>query len=143
MCRAIARSRFKMFRPIRATQRLVGIFTVTILAPGLILSFFGLRAFRQERALADQQIRERLNGAAESIGRRLEFEFRKWQDAADRLAQTDPTNRDAWPDALRTAVGQPGAAVVLYRSGQRIESLPARQLLYELSQATSSSKENT
>jgi hypothetical protein len=123
-----------MFRPIRATQRLVSIFSVTILVPGLILGFFGLRALRQEKVLADQQIRERVNGAAESIGRELEFELRKWQDAADRLAQADLSDRDAWPENLHRAAGEPGAAVVLYRNGHRIESLPPRQLLYDLSE---------
>jgi signal transduction histidine kinase len=122
-----------MFRPIRVTQRLVGIFVVTILVPGLILGFFAVRALRQEKALADQQVHERLNGAAESIGHRLEFELRKWQDIADRLAQTDPAQQAAWPDSVRASVENPGVAVVLYRTGQRIESLPRRQLLYELS----------
>jgi signal transduction histidine kinase len=122
-----------MFHRMRATQRLVGIFTITILVPGVILAFFGLRALRQERAVAEQQIRERLNGAAETAGRRLELEFKEWQLAADRLAQSDPANRDAWPSQLRAASEQTGVAVVLYRNGNRIESLPPGQLSYELS----------
>jgi signal transduction histidine kinase len=118
-----------------ATQRLAGIFIITILAPGLILGFFGLRALRQEKGLAGQQIRERLAAAAESIGRRLEFELREWRQTVDRIAQSGPANREAWPDRLRMAADAPGAAVVLYRDGQRIESLPPRQLLYDLYEA--------
>src|SRR5262245_43814968 len=124
-----------MLRPMRATQRLAGIFIITILVPGLILGFFGLRALRQEKGLADQQIRERLTAAAESIGSRLEFEFSEWRQTADRVAQSGPANREAWPDRLRRAAEAPGAAVLLYRNGQRIESLPRGQLLYELSEA--------
>src|SRR5215471_11704924 len=119
-----------MIRPMRASQRLVGIFIITILAPGLILGFFGLRALVQEKGLADQQIRERLAAAAESIGRKLELEIREWQDAVNRLALTGPSNREAWPDRLRAAADVPGAAVVLYQNGHRIESLPSGQLLY-------------
>src|SRR5262245_44556202 len=104
-----------MFRRMPATQRLVGIFIISILAPGLILAFFGLRALRQERGLADQQIRYRLASAAETIGGRLELQLKEWQLAADRLAQSEPTNREAWPEQLRTAAGIAGGAVVLYR----------------------------
>ena len=131
-----------MLRPMPATQRLASIFIITILTPGLILGFFGLRALRQEKGLADQQIRERLATAAERIGRRLESEFREWRRVADQLAESGPANREAWPDQLRTAAEVPGAAVVVYRSGQRIKSLPPGQLSYELSEALALSNAN-
>jgi len=123
-----------MLRPIRATQRLAAIFIVTILTPGLILGIFGWRALRQEKKIADQEIRERLNAAAEDIGRRLEFDFKEWQHAADRLVQGDPANRESWPELLRRAADSTGAAVVLYRNGMRIESLPQGEVLYDLSE---------
>jgi len=112
---------------------LAGIFIVTILTPGLILGIFGWRALQQERKLANQEIRERLNAAAEDIGRRLEFDLKEWQRTADRLAQ-DPANRESWPESLRHAVDSTGGAVVLYRNGRRIESQPRGQVLYELSE---------
>src|SRR4051794_21743491 len=101
-----------MFRPMQAAQRLIGIFIITILAPGLILGFFGLRALRQERSLSNQQIRERLNGVAENLGHRVEFDLSEWQHVADRLAESGPENREGWPDRLRMAADLPGAAVV-------------------------------
>jgi hypothetical protein len=68
-----------MLRPICATRRLAVIFIVTILTPGLILGIFGWRALLKERKLADQEIRERLNTAAQTIGRQLEFDLKEWQ----------------------------------------------------------------
>jgi signal transduction histidine kinase/tetratricopeptide (TPR) repeat protein len=132
MCGAI--EELEMRRPMRATKRLLAIFIITILAPGLILGFFGLRAFRQEKRLAEQQIRERLAVAAESMGRLLDLELRSWQQAAGELARAGPANRDTWPERLRRTLAEPGAAVVLFRNGDRVESLPAGQLLYALSE---------
>jgi len=132
-----------MLRRKRPTQRLIGIFLITILAPGLILGFFGVRALRQERALADQQILERLNVAAETVGLRLELEFREGQQLADRLAEGNPANREAWPDRLRSAVEVTGGAAVLYRSAKGLETLPPQQLLYELSAGTEPATANT
>lgn len=74
-------------RSIRASQRLLVIFFATILAPGLILGSFGVRALMQERRLADRQILERLDAVAENAGRRLELELKDWQQAADALAR--------------------------------------------------------
>ena len=95
--------------PRRATHRLALIFAGTVVAPGLILSFFGLRALMQERVLADQQIQERLTGVAETTGRRLELELREWQQAATELARTDTTDPTLWPDRVRQATSEPGA----------------------------------
>ncbi len=85
-----------MIRPMRASERLVGIFIITSLAPGLILGVLGPRALLQEKERADQQIRERLSTAAESGVRRLELEFGESQDTVNRLALTSPSNREAW-----------------------------------------------
>jgi len=118
-----------MLRPIRATQRLALIFIVTILTPGLILGIFAWRALLQERKLADQEIRERLNAAADEIGRRLEFDLKEWQRTVDQLAHGDPANRESWPELLRHAADSPGGAVVLYRNGGRIVCQPQGQVL--------------
>ena len=52
-----ARRHVRSLRPAQATYRLLLIFVVTILVPGLVLGFLGLRALLQERQLADQQVR--------------------------------------------------------------------------------------
>ncbi len=107
----------------------------TILVPGLLLSSFGLRALIQERRLADQQIHEKLAAAAEGAARRLEFELLEWQQAADRLAQSDVTNTARWPARVRAAVEEPGSAVVLSGDRRRAQALPPGHLLYSLSPA--------
>jgi hypothetical protein len=44
---------------------LPAVFGLTILLPGLLLTVFGVRALVQERSFAQQQIRERLDAAAQ------------------------------------------------------------------------------
>src|SRR5438128_1200909 len=105
-------------------HRLMLIFVATILTPGLILGFFGVRALMQERLLADRQIRERLDAVAESTGRRLELELRDWQQAADQLAVAASPEAAVWPERVRTAVMEPGALVVLQGPAERAQVLP-------------------
>jgi hypothetical protein len=58
-----------------------------ILLPGVVLAMLGLRALRQERRLADQQIHESFEAAAARAGADLEREFRRWQDAVQAIAE--------------------------------------------------------
>ena len=120
-------------RPTQATHRLLLIFAVTILVPGLVLGFLGLRALIQERQLADQQVREQLAVIAESTGRQLELDLRDWQQAAEQLALIGPTDPARWPDRVRLAATEPGGAVLLAGSQERPDVLPAGQLLYAMS----------
>ena len=128
----------KHILPIRATHRLLLIFAATILAPGLVLGFFGVRALTQERRLGDQQIRERLNGVAESTGRGVELKFREWQQRVDELARPGPENPTLWPVRLRDVV-ESGDAVVLTGERPQVHALPAGRLLYELAPITEES----
>src|SRR6185295_14133350 len=66
-------------------------------------------------------------------GRHLELELKEWQTAADELALNASETPAMWPERVRNAVAEPGAAVVLTRSRERPEAYPAGQLLYELS----------
>ncbi len=127
------RRNVRPLRPTQATHRLLLIFAITILVPGLVLGFLGLRALIQERQLADQQVRERLAVIAESTGRQLELDLGDWQQAADQLALIGPTDPARWPDRVRLAVTEPGGAVVLAGSRQRPELFPGGQLLYAMS----------
>ena len=126
-------------RPLRPTHRLLLIFVVTILVPGLVLGFLGLRALLQERQLADQQVREQLAVIAESTGRQLELDLRDWQQAAEQLALVGPTDPARWPDRVRLAVTEPGGAVLLAGRRARPDVLPAGQLLYAISPVPSTS----
>jgi hypothetical protein len=46
---------------------LIALFAVTMFLPGILLAVLGVRAFHQERRLADPQIRERLELAMDSL----------------------------------------------------------------------------
>ena len=128
-----ARRTVRPLRPAQAPRRLLVIFAVTILVPGLVLGFLGLRALLQERQLADQQVREQLAVIAESTGRQLELDLRDWQQAAEQLALVGPTDPARWPDRVRLAVTEPGGAVLLTGRQARPDVLPAGQLLYAMS----------
>jgi signal transduction histidine kinase len=123
----------KPSRSLRAGRRLFLIFSATVLAPGLVLGVFGLRALTRERQDVERQVRERFNAVAENIGRRLELELRDWQQAAEDLAPRGSQDPALWPERVRKAVAQPGGAVVLLGSGETVQAYPDGQLLYALS----------
>ena len=118
---------------MRPPHRLLLIFASTILVPGILLAFFGLRALVQESRLVDQQIRERLRGAGQTAARRLERELSEWRQAIDQLGQSGATDPALWPARVRLATKQPGSAVVLLREKDRVQAFPAGQLPYILS----------
>lgn len=122
------------FLRLRATQRLLLTFAATVVVPGALLAFFGLRVLIQERRLANQEIRDRLGALAESAARRLEQEFSDWQQAVDQLAQSREANPALWPARVRAAVQEPGSGVVLLGERKRPRAHPGGQLLYTLSQ---------
>ena len=125
--------------PARSPQRLLLIFATTILVPGILLAFFGLRALVQESRLVDQQIRERLQGAGRTAARRLERELSEWRQAIDQLGPSGATDPALWPARVRLATQEPGAAVVLLGEKDRVQAFPAGQLPYILSPAPAAS----
>ena len=120
------------FRRLQATHRLLLVFVGTILAPGLLLSFFGLRAVVQEMRAGDREIWERLAAAAEDAARLVEAELSEWQQAVEQLDTRAP-NAALWPARLRTATLEPGGAVVLLEERGRVQAFPRGQLPYALS----------
>ena len=122
-------------RRTRPARRLLLIFVVTILAPGLILGGLGLRAFVQERRDAEQRALKALDVDAENVGRRLELELKEWQQAADAIARIGPADPALWPERVRDAVAESGEGVVLLGARERVQAVPAGRLLWELSPA--------
>jgi signal transduction histidine kinase len=121
---------------MRASRRLLLIFSATVLVPGLILGVFGFRALQQERREAERRARETLDVVAESRGHQLEAELKDWQQAAEALAEgarNGSENPSPWPARVRNAVAAPGSGVVLLGSREHAEAFPAGQLLFELS----------
>ena len=54
-------------------------FAVTVVLPGIVLLAFGLRALEQDRRATDQQVRDRLQRAAELAARAIDRELANWQ----------------------------------------------------------------
>lgn len=84
-------------KPFRSGQGLVVLFAVTILVPGALLFLFGVRGLLQEQGLAEQQLREGMESAADEMARNLRFEVFRWQQAVDGLAIASGATREMQP----------------------------------------------
>ena len=112
-------------------QRLVGVFALFILLPGAFLGVFALRVLRQESQLAGQRTRESLERTAEEIGRELDAEFRRWNEAARSAASLErPLVVDSFPEIVTQAFSEPGGGVFLSISDGRLEVFPTGALSY-------------
>jgi len=124
---------------LRPGHRLPAIFVVGILLPGVVLAVFSARALVQERRLADQQIRERLERVAALTIRELGQELGQWQGSVEELAGSGilASNREisslaaaSWPERVRQVVDTPGSGVIIFGDGEDLGVLPPGQLLY-------------
>jgi signal transduction histidine kinase len=112
------------------SQRLIGVFVLFILLPGAILGVFALRVLRQEGQLTRQRTRERLERAAEEIGRDLDSEFRRWTDAVRSAAGERTFDASSFPEIVRQALEEPGGGVFLSVSDKGPDAFPAGALMY-------------
>src|SRR5215217_1685769 len=87
----------------RSGRSLLALLGLTIFLPGLLLAALGVRTVRQESRLADQQLRERLDRAADVALQDLEREVREWQSALEQLARND-IPLTALPPGLQNAL---------------------------------------
>jgi signal transduction histidine kinase/tetratricopeptide (TPR) repeat protein len=109
----------------------VGVFALFILLPGAFLGVFALRVLRQESQLARQRTRESLERTAEEIGRDLDAEFRRWNDAVRSAASLErPLDVNSFPEIVGQAFSEPGGGVFLSVSDGRLEVFPPGALLY-------------
>ncbi len=123
-----ARPRF-LFGP---SQRLIAVFAVFILLPGMFLGVFALRVLRQEGQLARQRTRESLERTAEEMGRNLDSELRRWDDAVRTAAGLRTLDARSFPDIVRLALAEPGGGVYLSESDKGLAAFPTGALLYVL-----------
>ncbi|MCJ7681800.1 MAG: ATP-binding protein [Candidatus Aminicenantes bacterium] len=115
------------------SQRLVGVFVFFILLPGAFLGVFSLRVLYQESQLARQRTRESLERTAEEIGRDLDTEFRRWNNAVRSAASLKrPLEVNSFPEIIGQAFSEPGGSVFLSISDEKLEVFPAGALLYVL-----------
>ena len=124
---------------LRPRDRLPVLFVVGILLPGIVLVVFSARALVQERELAEQRVRERLDRAASETVALLGAELERWQAAVDELAasgalrtpdQSAVPPGEGWPSRARQAVEAADGGAIVYRSGEDLAVYPAGRLLY-------------
>ncbi len=78
----------RAFSFLRPGQRLPAIFVIGILLPGITLAVFSVRALVQERRLADQEIRERLDRTATFVISELDRELTRLEREVEELADS-------------------------------------------------------
>lgn len=117
------------------SQRLIGVFLVFILLPGMFLGVFALRALRQEGQLVKQDMRERLERVANEIGRDLTSEFQWWEEIVRLSAREETLDTDSFPEVIRKAFEQPGGGVLLSMSEEELKTFPSGALLYVFTNA--------
>jgi signal transduction histidine kinase/tetratricopeptide (TPR) repeat protein len=118
-------------------NRLVGVFLVFILLPGIVLGAFALRTLRQERRLAHQQIQDQLDRITVQVGRGLELQFKEWQQALQSTATAEMADPSSWPKMIRQAVETPGSGVIFWRDENLLRTFPSSQLLYAVTAVSS------
>ena len=116
--------------PSRPGRRLVAVFAVFVLLPGVVLGVFALKALRQETLLAQTQVRQRLQSVADQTGRDVARDFRQWQEALVSIVRQKSADTGSLPETVRQAVGSPGSGVVVRLDEQSLNALPPGQLLY-------------
>jgi tetratricopeptide (TPR) repeat protein len=115
-------------KPFRSGQGLVVLFAVTILVPGALLFLFGVRGLLQEQGLAQQQLREGMESAADEMARNLRFEVSRWQQAVDGLAIASGATRESQPPFPP----EMPARVLVIASGSATRVWPQAALLYQI-----------
>jgi signal transduction histidine kinase len=116
--------------PLSPAQRLLAVFVFTIFAPGLLLAIFGGRALWQERRLADQQLRDRLDHGTDLAVRTLADEITRLQSIVDAGSPAAESSFRALP--------QNGSWAYVERRDSALHVYPTNILPYELAESTES-----
>ncbi len=111
-------------------QRLVAVFVIFVLLPGIVLGVFALRTLRQEKQLASQKIQQLLQNIAAQTGRELDREFRQFQEVVSSVAGSEAIESVSLPETIRPAVESSGEGVVVRLAGNDFQAYPPGQLLY-------------
>lgn len=96
-------------------------FALTVVLPGVILLGFGLRALEQDRRATDQQVRDRLQRAAELAARAVDLQLANWQQF-----QSDGVSLETGPALKITPLRR-----VAYEPGERIAAQAVEPFLAE------------
>jgi tetratricopeptide (TPR) repeat protein len=118
----------------------IAFFATAILVPGVLLVLVGLRVIAADRAVVDQQLRERAERTADRILKNLEGELARWQSAlrlaaATRAPSATPGHGPTaagYPDPVLALFDKPGSAVLVSVSEAGVRVTPDRQRLYDI-----------
>ena len=113
------------------SRGLLVLFVLTLLLPGTALAVFGARALIQERQLADQEIRQRLESVADNVFREVERELKEWHFSLEQLSRDSP-EVSLLPASMRDAFNTAGGAVVVSLSAKGAVPWPRESLLHQL-----------
>jgi len=113
-------------------QRTLVLFALAVVLPGLLLTALGVVTLRQDRSLADQQVRERRDVLADRVVAALETELRRWDTALAALPLDSDRAAAAFPALLRTALERSTLTVCVVTGPAGTRAWPARRLLYDV-----------
>ncbi len=108
------------------------VYALAVLVPGLALAALGLRTLQQDRALIDQQIRDRVESAAGAAVAGLSRELARWDAALAQVAAAQPRDAADLPDIVRRATETPAGAVLLISANGSTRVVPDGALLYAI-----------
>jgi len=113
------------------SRRTLVLFALAVILPGLLLTTLGIVTVRQDRSLADQQVRERRDVLADRAVAAVETELRGWGVALAALPLDSSPQPTDFPPLIRTALERSESAVVVARAPGGTRAWPARRLLYD------------
>jgi signal transduction histidine kinase len=114
------------------------LFAATIVLPGVLLAAVGMRAWLQDRRLADQQLRERVDRGADLALRSFEQDLRSWLTLLDRVGQSGPPPLELLDRSMRDALATPGAGALIVLRPDGPAMWPERQTLHALATSVAS-----
>jgi tetratricopeptide (TPR) repeat protein len=114
--------------------RLAVLLGIAVLLPALLLAALGVRTLAQDRRLADSQVRERLDRAADRAAAQLQRELQRWESA---VAQAPPgaASAERLQQQLRETLKPGSESVFLSIDVERIQAFPEHALLWEPGEA--------
>lgn len=112
----------------RISSRLIRVFALTIVLPGGLLAFAGVRALVQDRAAAEAAIEQRITDAGERVARAVDRELASWRDSIGSHAGSfDPARL---PAALREAATGHGHLAIVTVGSSRTDVWPEREVAF-------------
>ncbi|MCX6545998.1 MAG: winged helix-turn-helix domain-containing protein [Acidobacteria bacterium] len=108
------------------------LFALAVILPGFVLSALGIITLRQDRSLADQQVRERRDVLADRAVASLETELRGWTSALAAFPLQSSPDPLMFRPLIRAALERSDLSVCVMSGPSGTRVWPDRRLLYEV-----------